>query len=207
MRLKKLRGLPVIDPTAARRMGLISDYQVDPASGRLAAVHITTVDTEASVRISADRIRRVGQHAVVLTSRGAASGGAASSPNGNELDAAALSGLEVIGDDGNRIGRMLDATFNQDSLAIEAYLLRPEGWRLLIGRGRRIQPSQVHACSRDLMIVTSGRVAAIEAGEPGTADEPDASDASLSLKPADRAPSPSVVSEVSDAKPVPAQIS
>ncbi|MCA1644938.1 MAG: PRC-barrel domain-containing protein, partial [Chloroflexi bacterium] len=37
MRLKELRGLPVIDPTAARKIGTVQDYQIDPASGRLAA--------------------------------------------------------------------------------------------------------------------------------------------------------------------------
>ena len=35
-------------------------------------------------------------------------------------------GLEVMGDDGNRVGRVLDATFDQDSLEIDAYLLRAQ---------------------------------------------------------------------------------
>ena len=38
MRLKELRGLPVIDPTAARKIGTVIDYQVDPVSGRIAAL-------------------------------------------------------------------------------------------------------------------------------------------------------------------------
>ena len=40
------------------------------------------------------------------------------------LDTSTLVGLEVMGDDGTRVGRLLDATFDQDSLGIDAYLLQ-----------------------------------------------------------------------------------
>ena len=118
MRLKMLRGLPVIDPTAARRVGSVTDYQVDPAAGRLAALDVSPVggggDNE---RVLAERIRRVGNNAVILT----ASGGSVSSEpaelNERWLDASSLVGLEIMGDDGTRIGHLLDATFSQDTLA------------------------------------------------------------------------------------------
>ena len=64
MRLKELRGLPVIDPTAARKVGTVIDYQVDPVSGRIAALDITPVDSTESQRVLAQRIRRVGTSAV-----------------------------------------------------------------------------------------------------------------------------------------------
>src|SRR5207244_4857672 len=67
MRLKELRGLPVIDPTAARKIGIVSDYQVDPATGRLAALDIDAVKNGGTERIMAQRIRRVGGSAVILT--------------------------------------------------------------------------------------------------------------------------------------------
>src|SRR3954471_23833562 len=76
MRLKELRGLPVIDPTAARKVGNVTDYQVDPVSGRIAALDITCVDDNESVRILAPRIRRVGHNAVILTARGGAAANA-----------------------------------------------------------------------------------------------------------------------------------
>jgi sporulation protein YlmC with PRC-barrel domain len=158
MRLKELRGLPVIDPTAARKIGTVTDYQVDPASGRLAALDISGVEEGDDERVLAPRIRRVGRNAVILTARGGATANAPVEVNERWLDGSTLSGLEVMGDDGNRIGRLVDAGFNQDSLEIEAYLLRSGGWLRMLGSGDRIQPAKVHACSRELMIVTTGRV-------------------------------------------------
>ena len=66
MRLKELRGLPVIDPTAARKIGTVSDYQVDPANGRLAALDLDGSDGRGAERVLAQRIRRVGANAVIL---------------------------------------------------------------------------------------------------------------------------------------------
>src|SRR6185437_9064231 len=70
MRLKQLRGLPVIDPTAARKVGTVIDYQVDPVSGRIAALDINPVIGTEGERIVAQRVRRVGSSAVILTARG-----------------------------------------------------------------------------------------------------------------------------------------
>ena len=63
-----------------------------------------------------------------------------------------------MGDDGDRIGRLVDAMFDQDSLNVDAYVLRSGGWKSLFGRGGRIQPGKVHSCSRELMMVATGRV-------------------------------------------------
>src|SRR5712691_1859209 len=153
MRLKELRGLPVIDPTAARKIGTVQDYQIDPASGRLAALDINSVEGGDGERILAARIRRVGTNAVILTPRGGATLGTPPEINERWLDGSTLSGLDVMGDDGNRVGRLVDAAFNQDSLEVEAYLLRSGGWLSMLGRGDRIQPGKVHACSRELMMV------------------------------------------------------
>ena len=108
MRLKQLRGLPVIDPTAARKIGTVTDYQVNPATGCLAALDITAVDDNQDAgilaqRILAQRIRRVGQSAVILIARGGASANVAADVNARWLDGSTLVGLEVMGDDGNRI--------------------------------------------------------------------------------------------------------
>src|SRR5207237_22952 len=124
MRLKELRGLPVIDPTAARKIGTVVDYQVDPASGHLAALDITSIDDGTQERIATQRVRRVGSSAVILTARGGAMPGGAPEINERWLDTSTLVGLEVMGDDGNRIGHVIDATFDQDSLEISAYVLR-----------------------------------------------------------------------------------
>ena len=183
MRLKELRGLPVVDPTAARKIGTVTDYLVDPAAGRLAALEITTKDGMEPDRIPTHRVRRVGRHAVVLTARATSSTSLATDPE-RLLDTSSLVGLEVLGDDGNRIGRLVDARFNQDTLSIEAYLMRTSFWQRLTARRGRITPAKVHACSRELMIVTTGRIKEL----------PPAEDTSLSLgvplKMEDRLPEP-----------------
>jgi sporulation protein YlmC with PRC-barrel domain len=197
MRLKELRGLAVIDPTAARKIGTVVDYQVDPVAGRLAALDIAHVEGGESERVLAQRIRRVGTSAVILTARGGATPGAAIEILDRWLDTSTTIGLEVMGDDGNRIGHLVDATFNQDSLEIEAYLLRSSATERLFGRRGRIQPDKVHSCSRELMIVMSGHVKATELApdETGTHEMP------LPLKDADRLPSPTY-EPVADGRPV-----
>ena len=140
MRLKELRGLPVIDPTAARKIGTVLDYQVDPASGRLAALDITSIADGDGERVLAARIRRVGRSAVILTGRGGNVAGTTPEVDERWLDASTLGGLEVMGDDGNRVGRLVDATFDQDSLEIDVYLLRSSTLQRLLGRRRRISP-------------------------------------------------------------------
>ena len=197
MRLKEIRGLPVIDPTAARKIGTVVDYQVDPVAGCIAALDISPVSGGEGERIIAQRIRRVGSSAVILTARG---GSMPSSPMeivDRWLDTSTTVGLEVMGDDGNRIGHLVDAIFNQDSLVIEAYLLRASFNERLMGRRARIQPDKVHACSRELMMVLTGRVKAAELAPEETASL----DLPMPLKDADRLPSPTY-DTVPDGKPV-----
>ncbi len=208
MRLKELHGLPVIDPTAARKVGTVTDYQVDPVDGRIAALDVDpAAHTGSNERILGDRIRRVGRHAVVLTGSGGSNPNLPADLNEQWLDASSLGGLEVMGDDGDRIGKLADATFDQDSLAIGHYLLRTTSfWEDLSGRRSRIQPSEVHSCSRELMIVRSRTVS--EAPSEALPHEPKATsdDESLGvpLKVDDRVPAPSST-KVDDGQPVTAK--
>ena len=196
MRLKDLRGLPVIDATAARKIGTVADYQVDPAAARLAALDLDGADGRGTARILAQRIRRVGANAVILTARGGTMPDASSDVNDAWLDSSTLVGLEVMGDDGNLIGRLVDASFDQDSLDIGAYLLRASVWQRLVGRRARIEPPKVHACSRELMMVSTGRVT-----EPAAADDNTTISLRLPLKDEDRLPAPSF-DQVQDGRPV-----
>jgi sporulation protein YlmC with PRC-barrel domain len=130
----------------------------------------------------------------MLTGRG--TGPAVSEPEVNErwLDGATLSGLEVMGEDGNSVGRLVDATFDQDSLEIEGYLLRRTPWERLLGRPARLQPARVMACSRELMIVSRARAA--EAQPAGGSDAVDRDQqptvsVRVPLKADDRVPAPS----------------
>src|SRR6185503_6310465 len=103
------------------------------------------------------------------------------------LDTAALEGLEVLGDDGIRVGRLVDATFDQDALDIQDYALRSTFWGRFIGRRGKIQPGKVSACSRELMMVQTGRLKEL----PATSDE-DAHSLGVPLKVEDRLPAPSM---------------
>lgn len=198
MRLKQLRGLPVVDPTAARKVGVVTDYQVDPVAGRIAALDIDPIDsTEGDERILGHRIRRVGRHAVILTGRAGSSANLPVDVNQGWLDDSTLVGLEVLGDDGNRVGRLMDATFDQDSLDIEAYQLRATFMERLTGRRGRIQPTKVHSCSRELMIMQSGKLKE----QPEVSDEPRSESLGVPLKFEDRVPAPTM-SNVEDGQPV-----
>jgi uncharacterized protein YrrD len=201
MRLKELPGLPVIDPTAARKIGTVHDYQVDPATARLAALDIESVEGGGTERILAARIRRVGANAVILTPRGGATTGTEPEVNEHWLDASTLAGLEVMGDDGNSIGRLVDAAFDQDNLEIDAYLLRSGGFDRLIGRRGRIQPAKVHSCSRELMIFATGRLEEVTTATAASLDETTTLSLRLPLKAEDRLPAPSF-DQLPDAQPV-----
>ncbi|MBV9579223.1 MAG: PRC-barrel domain-containing protein [Chloroflexi bacterium] len=194
MRLKELRGLPVVDPTAARKIGVVVDYQVDPVAGRIAALDVTPVAGGDGERVLAERIRRVGSSAVVLTKRGGATPSTPTDVNEHWLDTATLVGLDVMGVDGTRVGRLVDATFDADSLVIDGYLLQAGGLLdTLSGRHTRLEPERVHACSRELMVLSSGAAA-----EPREPVEPEPQ---VPLKDADKLAAPSF-EPVADGHPV-----
>jgi sporulation protein YlmC with PRC-barrel domain len=154
MRLKQLRGMPVVDPTTARKIGSVLDYQVDPVAGQVAAIDVGDVGGEAR-RIGAERIHRVGAAAVMLTAASAADTSVPAAVADDWLDAASLSGLEVMGVDGGRIGRLSDAAFNQDDLTIEFYELRLNILQRLARRPGRILPNAIESCSRELMLLST----------------------------------------------------
>jgi sporulation protein YlmC with PRC-barrel domain len=200
MRLKQIRGLPVIDPSAARKIGVVTDYQIDPASGRLAALDITTTQGGEAERILAQRVRRIGSSAIILTARGGSMPGTQPDINERWLDSSTLVGLEVMGDDGNRIGQLVDATFDQDSLEVETYLLNGSFWERLFGRRNRVEPSKVHSCSRELMMVTTGHLKETAIAPEETAPL----DVRMPLKDVDRLPTPTF-EPVADGNPVAAE--
>lgn len=204
MRLKEIRGLPVVDPAAARKIGTVTDYLVDPINGCLAALSVAAADGGESDPIPAHRVRRIGRHAVVLTGRAPAPNGTTSlEPNERWLDAGSLGNLEVLGDDGNRIGRLTDANFDQDTLDIQAYLMGSSFWERFGRRRGRIQPSDVASCSRELMIVTTGH---LNQHQEVVASLPDEGPTAMGvpLKVEDRLPAPSQRDKSEDGQSVPA---
>lgn len=156
MRLTEIRGLPVIDPMTARKVGVVSNYYVDAVGGRLAAIE---VDGDAdplggrSSRIPAAQIRRLGHHAVMLTRRPRAEAGQDSDAPDSLLDARQLDGLEVMGDDGRRIGQVADANVDPDSLHVQAFVLRTSFLAWLLNRNARLAPASVASASTEMLLV------------------------------------------------------
>src|SRR6516225_3000610 len=67
MRIDSLRQLVVIDPTTACQVGKVSDYWINPAAGRIAALVLRPPDIDQPQQVSSVRVARVGRHAVMLT--------------------------------------------------------------------------------------------------------------------------------------------
>src|SRR4051812_22406222 len=96
MRVTALRGLAVIDPRSARKVGTVSDVIVDPAAGKIASIDIEPSSGEGTARIPRDQIKRVGQHAVMLTGEPTPGPASPAGPDDTWLEIGVLVGLEVI---------------------------------------------------------------------------------------------------------------
>jgi sporulation protein YlmC with PRC-barrel domain len=171
MRLTGLRGMPLVDPGLAQRIGVVADALIDPIAGRLAALDIQTGEEGGLERMLAEAVRRVGQHAVMLD---AARAGGASAPGEADrwVDLRALVGLEVLADSGDRVGNLADALIDPDTLDVNAYELDKPFWERWLGGGGLIRPEDVVACSHELMIVISARRAPEPIAAPGHAGLP-----------------------------------
>lgn len=154
MRLMELRGLPVIDPRSAKRVGTVADAHLDPAAGRIAALDVEAADGAGILRIPVEQVRRVGQSAVML--RGPVQS-LAEPPEGTWLDMGAVVGLEVLGDGGDRVGSLSDLCLNQETLRVEWFELSVPKLERWLGSGGRISPDAVLSCSRELMLVRGGK--------------------------------------------------
>jgi sporulation protein YlmC with PRC-barrel domain len=69
MRVDRLRNLAVIDPETACRVGIVTDYWIDAAAGRVAALAIRPVDVDLSQHVDTCRVARVGRDAVAWCGR------------------------------------------------------------------------------------------------------------------------------------------
>jgi sporulation protein YlmC with PRC-barrel domain len=160
MQLQRLRGLPVVDPVNARRIGSVSDYRLDAVAGRLAALEVDQPDGAGGALVAADAIRRVGRHAVMLT--GASTG----TVEDDEawLGGRSLVGLPVLAEDGTALGRLEDADIDPDSLMVVGYRLQAPLVERVFGRQARPQALVVVSSSRELLVVAQP-TAGVAAGE------------------------------------------
>ena len=153
MRVDRLRNLAVIDPDTACRVGIVTDYWIDAAAGRVAALAIRPVDVDLSQRVDACRVARVGHDAIMLKpADGARAPGARLMPE-QWLNRHFLTGLSVYTDTGDRLGRVAGAVIEPTTLAIETYELAIPLWRRWLPGRRRIAADRVAWCGREVLVV------------------------------------------------------
>lgn len=157
MRMTELKGRVVVDPTTARKRGVVIDVLVDATTARLAAVDISAPEVGGAERIPADWIARIGRDAVMLARTSAPEEGESRGPTEHCLDYESLVGLEVLDEGGDRVGYLQDAQVDPDSLSVTAYELTGAAWRRWLRWSSEIGSDEVTSWSRELMLVRARR--------------------------------------------------
>jgi sporulation protein YlmC with PRC-barrel domain len=176
MRLDTLRHRAVVDPETGSRVGTVTDYWVDAAAGRVAALIIRPVDADLPQRVSAERVARVGRHAVMLSRPNVNTTNAATPApvRPDWLDRRHMRGLTVYTDAGERLGQVDGAEIDPRTLSIENYDLVPPLWQRWLLRRQHIAAASVAWCGRDVLVVRSDELPKLRpvGHEDGTYDPP-----------------------------------
>jgi len=155
-RLRELRGMPVVDISSAHRIGNVLNVHLDPNAGSVESIDVGRSGEAAERRVKVVDVRRIGKDAVVMLP---------TATNGNHrqealdgfIDTATIMGLEVIDEEGDRLGFFSDILINADSLDVHSYELTTPFLERLFRGFRRISPDRVLMCSRDVMVIRSAR--------------------------------------------------
>lgn len=150
MRITKVTGLPVVDTHVARQAGVVADVLLDMQAGRVAVLNVNHGDGWLVQRIPAEYVYRLGPHTVMVSDTVAVDLGPPSVEQ-RWFPIQSLIGLEVLTDGGDKVGQIVDAELDDQTLAVTAYVLRNArgAWR----RDGRIHPDEVVACSPELMLI------------------------------------------------------
>jgi len=150
VRLSKITGLPVVDTHVARQAGVVSDVLLDLQAGRLSVLNVQHADGWLIQRIPAEYVYRLGPHTVLVADTVSVDLGP---PLADQrwFPLSSLVGLEVLTEGGDRVGRIVDAELDDQTLLVTAYLLKGASgaWR----RRGRVHPDEVVTASTELMIV------------------------------------------------------
>ena len=154
MRLDTLRKRVVVDPETGTRLGTVTDYWIDTAVGRVAALMIRPVDADLSERVAAERVARVGRDAVMLSpSTGPSAPTPATPVRSNWLDRRHIRGLTAYTDTGERLGSIDGAEIDGRTLSIQNYQVKLPVWRRWFSGRQHIAPTSVVWCGRDVLVV------------------------------------------------------
>jgi sporulation protein YlmC with PRC-barrel domain len=150
VRVTSIVGLPVVDAEVARQAGVVSDVELDLRAARLAAISVRHSDGWIVQRVPAESVHSIAYGAVLVQDSVRLNFRPQVAAAAGWLGTAALSGLEVLSEDGDLVGRILDADVDAATLCVRGYLLHERRW--LLWR-RRILPRDVLSASPELMIV------------------------------------------------------
>src|ERR1700681_981007 len=123
VRITKVTGLPVVDTHVARQAGVVADVLLDMQAGRVAVLNVNHGDGWLVQRIPAEYVYRLGPHTVMVSDTVSVDLGPPSLEQ-RWLPIQALVGLEVLTDGGDKVGHLVDADLDDQTLAVKAYLLR-----------------------------------------------------------------------------------
>jgi uncharacterized protein YrrD len=168
MRITNIKGRPVVDPTTARKLGIVVDVLVDTTTARLGGLDVASAEAESPTHIPAERIACIGRAAVMLRKGPPLENPTEEGTATDWLGCGSLVGLEVLDDNGDRTGYLQNAQVDPSNLMVGAYELRGAVWRRWLGWRSQIRPDEVTACSTELMLVKAGR----ETGPDGGGGSP-----------------------------------
>jgi uncharacterized protein YrrD len=155
-RLSQLRGMPVVDISSAHRIGTVVNVHIDPNAGSVESIDVGRNGDATEHRVKVVDIRRIGKDAVVMLPA-AANGHHRQEALDGFIDTATITGLEVLDEEGDRVGFISDILLNADSLEVQSYELTTPFLERLFRGPRRIVPDRVLMCSRDVMLIRSSR--------------------------------------------------
>jgi sporulation protein YlmC with PRC-barrel domain len=164
MRVDRLRNLAVIDPDTACRVGIVTDYWIDAAAGRVATLAIRPVDVDLSQHVDTCRVAHVGRDAVMLGPVAHCPRASGARPMLDSwLNRRHLTALSVYTDTGNRLGRVAGVVIDPTSLVVETYELAIPLWRRWLPGLKRIAADRVAWCGQDVLVVRTEEPAKLRA--------------------------------------------
>jgi uncharacterized protein YrrD len=153
MRITTFRGLRVISLAEALKMGKVEDVLLDPTARWVAAVRVRSGGITSNEHIVLrEAVKRVGQHAVVL---GDPVGMGSERPIELDrlIDLHGFLGMEVVSDEGTRLGHIRDAEVDTQTLNITEYELSRNFWDTYLQTGMRVAAHDTLSGSKDVLIV------------------------------------------------------
>ena len=161
IRLSRLRGLPVLDSIHAMQAGAVSGVVVDTLAGRVTAIDVGHGDGMLVSRIPLGQVDRLDSHLVLVADAMLIEFIEPEEWNPRCVSSQSLLGMEILNEDGDRIGYIGDVHVDPRTLGIRYYEMAAPLWRSVF-LPVRLWPSEIVACSSDVMIVNRPSIEAAE---------------------------------------------